>query len=216
MDSTKRCSLCGEEKPIEDFSWLRKSEGTRQSKCKPCATAVTKQWYKTERSKPTYMWRTFRDSSAVLALQCFECRLLKHPSEFYKRGRGRWQRPCKRCLRANAAQWGAENVERLKFLQGSAYSRRSYGLNYTQFLGVKAALLEAQGNGCAICGKPMEASAMTQKGAGGIFLDHSHATGKLRGVLCYGCNSGLGSFRDNPEFLRAAIKYLIANDESLQ
>jgi len=52
-------------------------------------------------------------------------------------------------------------------------------------------------NGCQICGN-------TQ----GIVIDHDHNTGKIRGGLCNGCNTGLGSFKDNPARLRAAALYL--------
>lgn len=38
--------------------------------------------------------------------------------------------------------------------------------------------------------------------------DHDHASGKFRGTLCDACNKGIGFFRDNPEFLRAAALYL--------
>jgi hypothetical protein len=39
-------------------------------------------------------------------------------------------------------------------------------------------------------------------------IDHCHATGRVRGVLCSRCNLGLGYFRDNPENLANAVSYL--------
>lgn len=41
-----------------------------------------------------------------------------------------------------------------------------------------------------------------------LCIDHCHKTGRIRGVLCHRCNSGIGSFRDNPTLLTAAAAYL--------
>lgn len=68
---------------------------------------------------------------------------------------------------------------------------------------VVAELIAAQGNRCAICGCPGE-DAMRKR----LALDHDHATGRIRGMLCLHCNSGLGQFRDDPALLEAAIRYL--------
>src|SRR5438132_979207 len=56
---------------------------------------------------------------------------------------------------------------------------------------------------CAIC-----ESTLIIGGKSGMHVDHDHSTGKVRGLLCMSCNRGLGGFRDNPESLRAAIRYL--------
>lgn len=59
-------------------------------------------------------------------------------------------------------------------------------------------LFQEQGGKCKICNEPMLRPA----------LDHSHATGEVRGLLCPSCNSGLGFFKDNPEALAAAARYV--------
>lgn len=42
-------------------------------------------------------------------------------------------------------------------------------------------------------------------------VDHCHKTGKVRGILCAECNSGLGKFKDRPEFLIKAVEYLLGS-----
>ena len=39
-------------------------------------------------------------------------------------------------------------------------------------------------------------------------VDHCHRTGKVRGILCMGCNFSIGHFKDDPEILRRAAAYL--------
>ena len=65
------------------------------------------------------------------------------------------------------------------------------------------AMLEQQGNACAICGAGIGCGLGYR-----LRVDHCHDTGKVRGLLCSECNLGLGKFRDNPEFLRKAADYL--------
>jgi hypothetical protein len=55
---------------------------------------------------------------------------------------------------------------------------------------------------CAICG--IEESVCKQK----LCMDHNHTTGKFRGWLCHKCNSGIGSFDDNPHLLEKAASWL--------
>jgi hypothetical protein len=65
------------------------------------------------------------------------------------------------------------------------------------------ALHQAQGGKCLIC------KTSDPGGHGGkLHVDHSHETGKVRGLLCTNCNRGLGFFQDQIENLTAAINYL--------
>lgn len=54
---------------------------------------------------------------------------------------------------------------------------------------------------CAICKAPLEPG---WKRA----IDHNHETGKVRGLLCFKCNWGLGHFNDSAEIMRKAVEYL--------
>jgi hypothetical protein len=65
------------------------------------------------------------------------------------------------------------------------------------------AMLAAQNGACAICG----AASGNDRGYR-LHIDHDHETGKVRALLCHGCNTGIGGFSDNPELLRAAADYL--------
>lgn len=74
----------------------------------------------------------------------------------------------------------------------------------------------AQGGKCAICKRPIELAwsgeAMAGRSRGPkpnrAVIDHCHATGRIRDLLCCGCNSGIGGFHDDPQTLRAGAEYI--------
>lgn len=61
------------------------------------------------------------------------------------------------------------------------------------------AMRSAQNNQCPICDRPLTDV---------YTIDHCHAEGYVRGLLCHRCNSGLGMFEDNPELFARAVDYL--------
>jgi len=78
-----------------------------------------------------------------------------------------------------------------------AHSRRRYGITLAE----RTTMLEAQGNACAICKR-------TEPGGRGWHIDHSHHTGKVRGILCARCNVVLGMAEDSVDTLASAADYL--------
>jgi len=81
--------------------------------------------------------------------------------------------------------------------------QRKYSLTKDDF----DKLLRDQNYRCAICNKPFNLPDTHN-----IYIDHNHRTGKVRGLLCPKCNSGIGYFEDNPEYLDKAFKYLKERD----
>ena len=67
-------------------------------------------------------------------------------------------------------------------------------------------MVEIQNGKCAICGA-------AQRLDRAQCVDHSHATGAVRGILCDECNKGLGCFKDDTELLRKAAYYLEQNKD---
>ena len=71
----------------------------------------------------------------------------------------------------------------------------------------------AQDGRCAICGNDGHQGLCTRGHPGGcecarLNVDHCHATGKVRGLLCHLCNRALGQFKDSPANLRRAAEYV--------
>lgn len=80
--------------------------------------------------------------------------------------------------------------------------RGSFGLSLEDY----NQMLEAQGGVCAICRQPE-----THKRNGrlkALAVDHHHGSGKIRGLLCSDCNTGIGKLKDDPKILFAAAEYL--------
>lgn len=65
-------------------------------------------------------------------------------------------------------------------------------------------MLTAQDGVCAICG----GAQTIQRAKGRLFIDHCHAAGKIRGLLCHHCNVAIGSLRDDPRIAVRAAAYL--------
>ena len=132
-----------------------------------------------------------RDPQEQPTKRCPACGLRKADDEFprnrsTKDGRGVYCKPCHNRI-------GRDN--KIKNHGGTRHYhlKARYGITGEE----AARMLEEQGGLCAICReRPAD------------HVDHDHVTGRVRRLLCFNCNGGLGQFRDDPRLLRAAAAYL--------
>ena len=106
---------------------------------------------------------------------------------------------CRQC----GGQRGNEKGQHCSQCKDARRSRRLKSL-YGVTLAEYEELAAYQDWVCWICGK-------NEVGKDGrLHVDHDHKTGKVRGLLCLRCNSGIGSFLESSELLQRAIEYLRA------
>lgn len=132
------------------------------------------------------------------------CRLcgLSKPPEDFPRDRGRILSRCKACVREYAIEWRTRPGRR----ERQSELRRNF--NLAQF-GLRRAdyerLLTAQNGVCAIC------SGQCPTGRR-LAVDHDHATGRVRALLCFVCNSRVGlvekRLRNWRDYEASAMAYL--------
>lgn len=86
--------------------------------------------------------------------------------------------------------------------QRRARKLRLYGITVADEQG----MLLRQNGLCQLCPQPPKTGRI-------LVVDHCHETGKVRGLICKRCNTGLGFFRDNPRTFARAAAYLMAAQE---
>ncbi len=153
--------------------------------------------------------------------KCTKCEQERELTDFYISNKKKGTRKiiCRFCCQAKVKEdrkskpdyWkNAENNRKKKW--GKQYPDRlrksrlmyEYGITIEQY----EELLVKQGKVCAICGlqevKLSKETGIPKR----LAVDHCHKTGKVRGLLCFHCNSVLGKMKDSIELLESAIDYL--------
>lgn len=128
-----------------------------------------------------------------LCLICGKCKQAKYRQS----GKTRYRANCVAC---NNRKYGVVMGINSQAQKKASYNQRlrKYGITEEQH----KQLLEDQSLCCAICLKPE-----TEEGRK-FAIDHCHETGRVRGLLCFRCNTGIGKLEDSPDRLRRAIAYL--------
>lgn len=220
---TKQCSKCRVEKSLNDFYKKKSAVSGISSWCKMCELTAKRAYHKktyvphpklpvikdgTKKCSKCGTWKPFKafssHSRCVAGVQsmCRECtntmgrvRYSKFPEAVVTVG----YKICTCCKQTRvAAEFNRQRSSKdgLHCYCRACLAARSHGLTALDIEQMR----QRQNNCCKICAQEFEKAP---------YIDHNHATGKVRGLLCLKCNSALGFFQDNPNILKAAAQYLL-------
>jgi hypothetical protein len=186
-DASKRWKEKNKERS-RDYSkaWLKKNRERRRATNLKWREKNREYAIKRNRDRFGKFSKMFQSGEIKRATEkrCSICKKIKHAHEFYlsntnNDGLHGW---CKECSDRRTVENGR---------------KRLYGISPEQF----EKKLQEQKGVCSICHKP-------EKGKRSLNIDHDHASGKVRGILCSKCNLLLGYSGDNINILMNAIDYL--------
>lgn len=141
---------------------------------------------------------------AAVLIKCSDCKEMKGLDEFHVandpwnvRNRHRRTTVCKQCGRVRGSAYGKTPEGKLS--TRNRFLKKKYGINHA----IYEQMLAAQGGKCAIC-------PAIEPGAGKkhFCIDHDHATGKIRGLLCDKCNIAISFLSDCRNTMLSAMKYI--------
>jgi len=151
-------------------------------------------WTKEQRKSYMAKWRNRNPNKIRKQNQSWRT---KH-NDYDKERKQKWYLENKERVRKQGKKWYQNNNSHAM----DRNLQKAYGITLAQY----NELLQKQNACCAICARPSD---KMKKRLG---VDHNHETGKIRGLLCFDCNYGLGYFKDNSSFLSRAISYLGIED----
>lgn len=136
-----------------------------------------------------------KNSATGYTYQCKDCRNTKYKEYYYSD-----LEKIKEKNRRSSVKRKQYYTSELGIISSrKAHLKRKYNITLEEY----KAMSLLQNHKCFICGSPE----MNNKNKV-LCVDHNHTTGKIRGLLCGNCNTGLGGFRDNINSLKKAIEYL--------
>lgn len=231
----KKCSKCKLIKPLGEFWKDAYQKSGLKCRCKECMSKSWDKYYLENKEKIKQLSEEgIKRGIIKIEKACSRCGTTKKIEEFYKHKtcldghRG----ACKKCMNKEKNNWkktpkGIEYTRKFKKIwnkteEGRKCKKRSFekwrktahGQNMERNYNLKKAynitledydqMLESQNGACKICGKVDPGRISSKR----LAVDHDHTTGKVRGILCFRCNMGLGCFNDNIEIIKKVINYL--------
>lgn len=231
------CIRCGIAKSADHFSPNHRFESGHINVCKPCRNEQARLWrinnpekvaiagklkYARKRAMNPVVSRPVRVTEG--GRLCSTCKTRKPIAEFglLSSSPDGISLRCKSCTRASGVNSRYRNLDAVRAKEREEYpamyaknrekllrraGRDRLATRYGMTIEKRQEMFDAQGGLCPICDRIMQIpDGPRPKIVANI--DHDHSTGKIRGLLCQSCNTGLGLFSDDTNRLAAAIRYL--------
>lgn len=191
--SSKICSKCKETKELVQFAPKRPEcrfcgnivRALWKAKNKDRLTAYKAEWYMANKERTAPARRAWREQNRDKVSEQRKKAYTQNPESYKKRVR----------------DYRRNNSDKVAESSMFFHLKKKYGMSPDDY----QILLKNQGGVCAICKGPPTG---TGKKNGRYYVDHDHNTGAIRGLLCHGCNTGIGHLKDSKEVLVSAIAYL--------
>ena len=132
---------------------------------------------------------------------CTKCGNTKSKSEFYlhKHTKDKLASLCKQCYKENEINWRLNNPEAYKESCRRRNLKKKFGITLEEY----EKLYKQQNGKCACCLKDKSNS-----GIDGLVVDHCHASGKVRELLCSCCNTALGLLKEDESIIKNLLQYV--------
>jgi hypothetical protein len=190
----KRCTRCGETKPISDFYRNKSSKGGVSSECKQCTLERAKAYRATHSEEKREYQKAYRATHQERKREYAKAYYAAHQEELRE-----YAKSHRAAHPRQGKVYRAAHREEIREGNRNSKLKKKYRITAADF----DIMLSQQGGRCAICGTDQPG------GRYGVFyVDHDHVSGRIRGLLCNNCNSGIGYMQDNPDLLRAASRYI--------
>ena len=185
VEGKKECSKCVTIKNTDEFYKDSTNLDGMRDWCKNCCAASTKLYRKNNPEKCTEHRINWR----------------KNNPERTRELNNNWHK--------NNPEKSRANYERYKLKYPTKQKEKDLKYKYGLTLEAYDILVDEHKGYCGICGTH-ETEIVSKRTK--LCIDHDHATGKVRGLLCHSCNKLLGNAKDNQQILLNAIQYLINNE----
>jgi hypothetical protein len=162
-----------------------------------------------------------------IKFRCKECRMESNRKSYYKNPEKRvaTSQRWKQQNRGDYNEWMREDRKKFpeKYKKYEENHIKKYGKDYVRKREVARihgltmdeyrSLFEKQNHLCLICGNEETKKSMCGTYVSPLAVDHCHTCKEkghhiIRGLLCHGCNTAIGKFKDDIQLLKNAISYL--------